>query len=60
MLCRLFERSLAYVGSDFLAHGIWDKYIRYESSHEALQNVAALYTRVLQNPIKELARYWKR
>ncbi|KAK9866987.1 hypothetical protein WJX84_003162 [Apatococcus fuscideae] len=55
----VFERSLAYVGSDFLAHGIWDKYLRYESSHEALQNVANLYTRVLQNPIKELARYWR-
>lgn len=56
----LFERGLAYVGTDWLAHPLWDKYIDFEalSGYGTPAHVAQLYTRVLQVPLKQLPKYW--
>ena len=60
--CRLYEQGLAYVGSDYLAHGLWDKYVQYETSLGELPRVVALYMRTLAVPLRELEldRYFSR
>lgn len=55
---RLFERGLAYVGTDYQSYQLWDEYIRYEESHQAWSNLAMIYTRILENPIQQLDRYF--
>ncbi|PKA53850.1 hypothetical protein AXF42_Ash011330 [Apostasia shenzhenica] len=55
---RLFERGLAYVGTDYLSYPLWDEYIRYEESQQAWINLAMIYTRILENPIQQLDRYF--
>ena len=58
-LCqRLFERGLAYVGTDWLSHPLWDMYIAFEKEHGTPANVVDLYTRVIQVPLRELKKYW--
>lgn len=57
---RIFERALAYCGSDYVAHSLWDKYINFEEEQGATLHVAALYTRALGHPLRELPRYWSR
>ncbi|XP_051141823.1 pre-mRNA-processing factor 39-1-like isoform X2 [Andrographis paniculata] len=56
---RLFERALAYVGSDYLCFPIWDKYIEYEISQQDWPRVATIYTRVLEIPNQQLDRYFE-
>ncbi|EPS68551.1 hypothetical protein M569_06212, partial [Genlisea aurea] len=56
---RLFERALAYVGSDYLCFPIWDKFIEYEISQQAWPRIAAIYTRVLEVPNQQLDRYFE-
>ena len=60
MISRLFERGLAYVGTDYLAHILWDKYIKFEMAQQAFSNVTAVYLRALSCPLKELDRYISR
>ncbi|KAM0949377.1 putative tetratricopeptide-like helical domain superfamily [Dioscorea sansibarensis] len=55
---RLFERGLAYVGTDYLSYPLWDEYIRYEESRQAWSNLALIYTRILEHPIQQLDRYY--
>ncbi|XP_010262449.1 PREDICTED: pre-mRNA-processing factor 39-like isoform X2 [Nelumbo nucifera] len=55
---RLFERGLAYVGTDYLSHSLWDKYIEYEYSQQEWSHLAMIYTRILENPIQQLDRYF--
>lgn len=55
--CRLFERGLAYVGMDYLSHGLWDKYLSYELSLGAHAQVTQLYLRLLRMPIQRLDEY---
>ncbi|CAN1270170.1 Pre-mRNA-processing factor 39-1 [Linum perenne] len=55
VLDRLFERGLAYVGTDYLSHPLWDKYIEYEEMHSEWARVAAIYTRILEIPNKPLS-----
>ncbi|CAN1270163.1 Pre-mRNA-processing factor 39-1 [Linum perenne] len=57
---RLFERGLAYVGTDYLSHPLWDKYIEYEEMHSEWARVAAIYTRILEIPNKRLDEYFNR
>jgi pre-mRNA-processing factor 39 len=57
---RIYERGVAYVGTDYNAHGLWDKYLGYEGYAGSSEHVAALYTRLLACPIKELDRYYHR
>ncbi|DBB06521.1 TPA: hypothetical protein ACH3X1_012070 [Trebouxia sp. C0004] len=54
---RLFERGLAYVGMDYLSHGLWDKYLTYELGLGAHAQVAQLYSRLLRMPIQRLDEY---
>ncbi|KAJ0967496.1 hypothetical protein J5N97_024413 [Dioscorea zingiberensis] len=55
---RLFERGLAYVGTDYLSYPLWDEYIRYEESRQAWSSLALIYTRILEHPIQQLDRYY--
>ncbi|KAJ6790836.1 pre-mRNA-processing factor 39 isoform X1 [Iris pallida] len=55
---RLFERGLAYVGTDYLSYSLWDEYIRYEGAHQAWSHLAIIYTRILENPIRQLDHYF--
>ncbi|MBA0769720.1 hypothetical protein Gotri_018422 [Gossypium trilobum] len=55
---RLFERGLAYVGTDYLSFPLWDKYIEYEYMHQEWSRLAAIYTRILENPNQQLDRYF--
>ncbi|XVF21509.1 hypothetical protein REPUB_Repub12eG0096100 [Reevesia pubescens] len=55
---RLFERGLAYVGTDYLSFPLWDKYIEYEYMHQEWGRLAVIYTRILENPNQQLDRYF--
>jgi len=55
---RLFDRGLAYVGSDYLSAPLWDKYIEYEYMQQEWSRLAMIYTRILENPIQQLDRYF--
>lgn len=55
---RLFERGLAYVGTVYLSYSLWDEYIRYEGAHQAWSHLAIIYTRILENPIRQLDQYF--
>ncbi|XP_020529183.1 pre-mRNA-processing factor 39 isoform X1 [Amborella trichopoda] len=55
---RLFERGLAYVGTDYQSYPFWDKYIEYEFSQQEWSRLAMIYTRILENPINQLDRYF--
>ncbi|KAF5822069.1 putative tetratricopeptide-like helical domain superfamily [Helianthus annuus] len=55
---RLFERALAYVGTDFLSFPLWDKYIEYEFQQQQWSNLAMIYTRILEHPNQQLDRYF--
>ncbi|XP_076942768.1 pre-mRNA-processing factor 39-1-like [Bidens hawaiensis] len=55
---RLFERGLAYVGTDYLSFPLWDKYIEYEFQQQQWSNLAMIYTRILEHPNQQLDRYF--
>ncbi|XP_034891480.1 pre-mRNA-processing factor 39-1 isoform X2 [Populus alba] len=57
---RLFERGLAYVGTDYLSYHLWDKYIEYEEVHAEWGRVAMIYTRILEIPNRKLDDYFNR
>ncbi|KAG2305684.1 hypothetical protein Bca52824_025432 [Brassica carinata] len=52
----LFERALAFVGTDYLSSPLWDKYLEYESKE--CGRLAMIYTRIFENPIQGLDRYF--
>ncbi|XP_022874562.1 pre-mRNA-processing factor 39-like isoform X2 [Olea europaea var. sylvestris] len=56
---RLFERGLAYVGTDYQCFPLWDKYIEYEISQQDWPRVAAIYTQLLEIPNQQLDRYFE-
>ncbi|KAM7496144.1 hypothetical protein LguiA_020558 [Lonicera macranthoides] len=55
---RLFERGLAYVGTDYLSFPLWDKYIEFEYSQQEWSHLAMIYTRILENPNQQIDRYF--
>ncbi|XP_048539743.1 pre-mRNA-processing factor 39-2-like [Triticum urartu] len=55
---RLFNRGLAYVGTDYGSNTLWDEYIKNEESLQAWSHLAVVYTRILEHPIKQLDRYF--
>ncbi|KAG7984816.1 hypothetical protein I3843_04G179700 [Carya illinoinensis] len=55
---RLFERGLAYVGTDYLSFTLWDKYIEYEYMQQEWGRLAMIYTRILEYPNQQLDRYF--
>ncbi|KAI8523127.1 hypothetical protein RHMOL_Rhmol13G0050000 [Rhododendron molle] len=58
MIRRLFDRGLAYVGTDYLSFPLWDKYIEYEYMQKEWSRLAMIYTRILENPNQQLDRYF--
>ena len=48
------------MGTDYLSHGLWDKYLAYELAQNDTLRVAAVYQQVLGTPIRELDRYCNR
>lgn len=58
--CSIFDRGVAYCGSDYLGHTLWDKFLQFEEEQGTAANVAATYTRVLSQPLRELPRYMQR
>ncbi|KAK4762621.1 hypothetical protein SAY86_008389 [Trapa natans] len=55
---RLFERGLTYVGSDYLSYTLWEEYIGFEYKHQDWCRIAMIYTRLLENPILYLDKYY--
>ncbi|XAR58674.1 hypothetical protein NMG60_11014159 [Bertholletia excelsa] len=55
---RLFDRGLAYVGTDYLSFPLWDKYIEYEYMQQDWSRLALIYTQILENPNQQLDRYF--
>ncbi|KAI4341781.1 hypothetical protein MLD38_026465 [Melastoma candidum] len=55
---RLFERGLAYVGTDYLSYSLWDEYIEYEYKHQEWCHLAVIYTRIFESPILYLDKYF--
>ncbi|XP_044354518.1 pre-mRNA-processing factor 39 [Triticum aestivum] len=58
VITRLFNRGLAYVGTDYGSNTLWDEYIKNEESLQAWSHLAVVYTRILEHPIKQLDRYF--
>ncbi len=48
------------MGTDFLSHVLWDKYIKFEVEQGAFANVARIYLQILSGPLRELPRYHSR
>lgn len=57
MVGRLFERGVSLVGTDYLSHLLWDKYIEFEYSQQEWSRLAQIYTRIVQIPLQHLDRY---
>lgn len=55
---RLFERGLSYVGSDYMSHILWDKYLEFEVDLNEINKISQLYTRIIQLPIQKLDQYY--
>ena len=59
-VCRVFENGAAYVGSDYLAHILWDKYLKFEQQHGTPAHIMRLYLQILGSPLRDLDRYYAR
>eukprot|EP00238_Polyblepharides_amylifera_P000598 CAMPEP_0196571348 /NCGR_PEP_ID=MMETSP1081-20130531/1521_1 /TAXON_ID=36882 /ORGANISM="Pyramimonas amylifera, Strain CCMP720" /LENGTH=772 /DNA_ID=CAMNT_0041888251 /DNA_START=88 /DNA_END=2406 /DNA_ORIENTATION=- len=55
----LFERGLAYVGTDFNSHPLWDKFLEFELAQGTPKHVAKIYSQTLQIPLLKLDTYWE-
>ncbi|KAF2141724.1 uncharacterized protein K452DRAFT_32783 [Aplosporella prunicola CBS 121167] len=56
----LFERGVACVGLDFLAHPFWDKYIEFEERLEAFDRIFVILKNIILIPMHQYARYFER
>ena len=56
--CSAYERGLGYVGSDWAAHALWEKYGAYCGAQGEPVQAAAVYRRALGRPLKELDRVY--
>lgn len=56
---RLFERGITYVGTDYLSHIIWDKYLLFEMEHGNYKGMAEIFQRLMKHPIRDLEKYYK-
>jgi hypothetical protein len=48
------------VGTDYLSHLLWDKYLEFEHVRSEWSRVAQIYTQILQIPLQQLDRYLAR
>ena len=53
----LNERALQYCGGDFHAHVLWDGLLRAKRVLSDSHGLAALYARLLGEPLRDLERY---
>lgn len=60
LVVRLFERGVAYVGTDYLSHLLWDKYLEFEHYRSEWSRIAQIYTRILQIPLSYSDKYLAR
>lgn len=56
MCCRLFGRALQYVGIDWHAFKIFDKWIAYEEEQQNTQQLAHVYSQAMCTPNEQLQR----
>lgn len=54
-----FETALTNVGSQFLSHTLWDKYIEWEQGRKNSLGVIKILTRVIHLPLHQYARYYQ-
>lgn len=45
-----FERAIAACGLEFRSDRLWDSYIKWETEGKRLQNVTAIYDKLLTTP----------
>lgn len=57
---RILEQGVSFVGTDYLSHLLWDKFIEFEYSQLEWSRLAQIYTRILQIPLQHLDRYHTR
>lgn len=57
---RVFENGAAYVGTDYLAHILWDKYLKFERDNGTPVHVVRLYLQILGSPLRDIDRYYTR
>lgn len=55
--CRIFENGIAYVGTDYLSHVLWDKYVKFEMDQGHPDHVTRLYVQILGSPLRDIDRY---
>lgn len=54
--CRLFGRALQYVGGDWCAHKVFDKWIEYETANGSVLQLAHVYTQAIATTTEDLKR----
>jgi hypothetical protein len=52
----LFGRALQYVGIDWHAHRVFDKWIKYETEHGTTAQIAHVYTQAVATVTEEHKR----
>uniref|UniRef100_A0A6B2L0A9 Uncharacterized protein n=1 Tax=Arcella intermedia TaxID=1963864 RepID=A0A6B2L0A9_9EUKA len=57
---RLFERGLEIVGTDYVAHPLWDKYLGFEMAKSNWKRAYAIFLRILHIPLEHISSYWER
>ncbi|XP_024539543.1 pre-mRNA-processing factor 39 isoform X2 [Selaginella moellendorffii] len=55
---RLFERGVSLVGTDYLSHILWDKFIDYALARQDYSLLMQVRTRILEVPLQQLDRYF--
>ncbi|KAG1654195.1 hypothetical protein FOA52_004570 [Chlamydomonas sp. UWO 241] len=53
----IYERAVAAVGTDYLAHSVWDKFLAFEEEQGNKAGVVALYEKVIALPTRDLDKY---
>eukprot|EP00898_Chlorokybus_atmophyticus_P005951 jgi/Chlat1/6357/Chrsp44S05821 len=53
-----FEKAAEVIGTDYVSHMFWDKYLEYVFSTQDYRRAAAVYTQILHIPLQQLDRYW--
>ncbi len=58
-VCSIYERALAVVGTDYLSHAVWEKYLGFEEEQGNKAGMVALYTRAVAAPLRDLDKYYQ-
>lgn len=53
-----FERATEQVGSHYLSHPLWDKYIEFEEREQDEFRLFKLYDRIIRIPLHQYAKYF--